>query len=217
MHRKARIAIVDDHPMVRKGLISAFSEAGDFDVIGEGASAQDAIDIARSSNPDVALLDVSMPGDGIEAARLIHAEMPGIAVVLFSIRDDLATVRSAFKAGAKGFISKGVDAVELTSAIRRVVSGERYVTPDLAAKLISGEDQTTSDPHPGTKLNPRELQILQLLETGLSNSEIAESLDLSENTVKHYMKLILQKLGARNRTEAALLARRHAAISDASA
>lgn len=216
MTTKIRLAVVDDHPVVRRGVIETFAEEGDFELVGEGGCADDAVRIARQTSPDLLLLDVSMPGGGIEAAAVVRAERPDVRIAMLSIREDLATVRAALKAGAKGFISKGIDSSELISCARKILRGDDYVSPELAARLLSldagaGEadlaPRRSQLPVSRAHLTQREEQIFRLLGEGLSNSEIAQRIGLTENTVKHYITPLLHKLGVRNRTEAALLAR----------
>jgi two-component system nitrate/nitrite response regulator NarL len=210
--RTIRIAIVDDHPLLRRGVSETLSEEADLELVGLGESAQDAVRLAGEKRPDLILLDIALPGGGIEAARAIVESYPDIKVVMLTVREDRATVRAALKAGARGYLIKGVDGPELVSTLRKIHSGQSYVTPALAAQLLS----ETSTPAPAVSLPPvltkREQQIVALLSDGLSNQEIAEKLGLTENTVKHYMTPILQKLGARNRTEVAIIARTSNAI-----
>jgi two-component system, NarL family, nitrate/nitrite response regulator NarL len=214
MSKKTRVVVVDDHPVVRRGISATFAEEADFEVVGEGACADDAINLARDKRADLILLDVTMPGGGVEAAAAISGNHPEAAIIMLSIREDLATVRAALRAGAHGYISKGVAGDDLVASARRVMAGERYVSPELAARLIS-EDAQPRDA--GTRghlalraaLTQRERQVFDLLGEGLSNQEIATRVGLSENTVKHYMTPLLHKLGVRNRTEAALLAQKH--------
>jgi two-component system, NarL family, nitrate/nitrite response regulator NarL len=210
MARRNRIAIVDDHPMVRRGLAETFDEADDFEVIGEGASAADAVAIARDKKPNVVLLDITMPGGGVEAARDIAKFCPDVCVIAFTIREELAVVQSALRAGARGYILKGTDGEELLSNVRRIIDGQSYVSPELAARLIAGDLGAPAPPPASERiaaLSEREGQIFRLMGEGLTNQEIAERLGLRENTVKHYITPMMQKLGVRNRTEAALLAR----------
>ena len=213
MPRKTRVVVVDDHPVVRRGICSTFSEEIDFDVVGEGGSAEQAVTLVRDKHPDLILLDVTMPGGGIEAARDIVQSRPETVILMLSVCEDLATVRSALRAGANGYVSKGVGGDDLLGSARRVMAGERYVSPELAARLIS-EDRSSQDSKRTdaialrTLLTKREREILELLGEGLSNQEISARVGLSENTIKHYMTPLLQKLGVRNRTEAALAARR---------
>jgi DNA-binding NarL/FixJ family response regulator len=213
MERKIRVAVVDDHPIVRRGVVETLTENEDFEVVAEGANAEDAVRIAREQHPDLVLLDVTMPGDGVEAARQIAQLQSSARIAMLTIREDQATVRTALKSGAHGYIVKGIEGPELLAAVRKIASGEPYVSPVLAARLLT-EDSAASparSSHAGAlaSLTERERQIFALLGHGLSNQEIAGHLGLSENTVKHYMTPLLQKLGARNRVEAALMARGH--------
>ena len=213
MTHRSRVIVVDDHPVVRRGIVATFAEEPDFEVVGEGASAADAMSLAREKRPDLAILDVTMPGGGVEAAEAIVKAQPEISIVMLSIREELATVRAALRAGAHGYISKGVSGTDLVNSARRILTGERFVSPELAARLISddsvGADNSRSERvRLRASLTQRERQIFELLGEGLSNLEIAERVGLTENTVKHYMTPLLHKLGVRNRTEAALLARK---------
>lgn len=208
---KIRIAVVDDHPMMRRGVTETLAENEDLELVGVGGSADDALRLAEEESPDLMLLDIALPGGGIEIAQEIARSYPGIKVVMLTVREDRATVNAALRAGARGYIVKGVDGPELMSALRRVNSGESYVTPALAAQLLAGREgndaATPAVDGATAKLTVRERQIVQLVGNGLSNLEIAEQLALTESTVKHYMTRILQKLGLRNRTEAAIFAR----------
>lgn len=202
-----RISVVDDHPMVRRGLRMTLEDEPDFEVICEGSSADDACSIARNQNPDVLLLDVSMPGGGLEAAEQIARDRPDVKVAVFSVADDISTVRRALQAGVVAFITKGVEGDELIAAVRRVAKGERYVSPDLAVRLLqAGEDASRSSSQ-RMSLTKREEELLSLLGEGLSNAEIAERTGLAETTIKQYVSALIQKLGVRNRTAAALLSR----------
>lgn len=199
--------------MVRRGIAATFAEEMDFQVIGEGASAADAIKLVTDCRPDLVVLDVTMPGGGIEAAAEIARCRPSTSVLMLSIREDLATVRTALRAGAHGYISKGVAGHDLVAAARRILAGERYVSPELAARLIAEDVPAPANDQPSnmtlrSSLTQRERQIFELLGEGLSNQEIADRVGLSENTVKHYMTPLMHKLGVRNRTEAALAAQR---------
>lgn len=197
--------------MMRRGVSETLSEEPDLELVGAGASAQDALRLAKQERPDLILLDIALPGGGIEAASEIAKACPDVKVVMLTVREDRATVNAALRAGARGYIVKGVEGPELVSTLRRVNSGQSYVTPALAAQLLAADRNaglaTATDAAPGARLTVREQQIVDLLGNGLSNQEIAEELDLTESTIKHYMTRILQKLGFRNRTEAAIFAR----------
>jgi two-component system, NarL family, nitrate/nitrite response regulator NarL len=212
MAQKFRLAVIDDHPVVRRGVCDTFRDEPDFEVVAEGCSAAEALAIAEQIRPDLMLLDVSMPGGGIEAMHKIRASRPDLRVAILSVREDLATVRAALQAGARGFISKGIDGNELVASARKIMTGASYVSPELAARLLvlgSGnvEDAAGNSSMPRrANLTEREDQIFRLLGEGLNNQEISKRLGLSENTVKHYITPLMHKLGVRNRTEVALLA-----------
>lgn len=213
MAKKVRIAIVDDHPVVRRGIRETLSEDGAFEICAEGGSAQEAIQIASKHAPDLMLLDVSMPGGGIEAVRVITRESPSCKVVMLTIHEDQATVRAAMQAGACGYVAKGVDGEQLIETLQKVQTGTKYIDPALAAQLLSAPEASSKSASPAASavdrllFNERELQILALLSRGLNNEEIADELALRENTIKHYMTPLFKKLGVRNRTEAALKSR----------
>lgn len=209
-----RIVIVDDHPLFREGVATTLASYPDIEVVGEGCSADEALRLARDLLPDVLLLDVSMPGGGVNAARDIAAAYPVIRIIMLTVSEHEEDVLKSLKAGARGYILKGVTARELVGIVRAVHSGESYVTPALAASLLAdfrdeGSD-ASSNGGPLDELTVRERQILELLATGRSNKEIARSLELAEKTVKHYVTNILEKLQVRNRVEAAVLAQRMA-------
>ncbi len=212
-----RVTIVDDHPIVREGLVSVLGRDAGIVVVGEGGTAKDALDLADEHLPHVMLLDVNMPGDGLAALERISAKYPAIAVIMLTVKEDTATVSTALKLGARGYVLKGIGGAEIAKIIRAIHNGDPYITPTLAARLLI-EASTTATPPPrsvdgdGTRLyhelTVREGQILALLADGLSNKQIAAELALSENTVKHYMTNLMQKLQVRNRVEAALLAKK---------
>jgi len=218
MPRKIRIVIVDDHPMVRRGVSETLSEEADFELVAVGESADDAIELANDKRPDLILLDIALAGGGIEAAQKIAKDHPDIKLVMLTVREDQLTVRAALRAGARGYLAKGIDGPELVDAVRKIHSGQNYVTPTLAAQLLAEADQLAAAAVPAApkqtaRLTEREQQIMTLLSDGLSNQEIGKKLGLTENTIKHYITPLLQKIGARNRTEAALIARTGTAIS----
>ena len=206
MSTPIRIAIVDDHPLFREGVARSLGEIGGFELVGEGASAEDAERLVRASTPDILLLDISMPGGGLSALASILSAMPEQKIVMLTVSETNADVAQALKAGARGYVLKGVGSKALAEILRDVANGQSYVSPSLSARLLSDLLQPTgSKPDPLAQLTGREAEILKLVAEGLSNKEVAARLSLQEKTVKHHMTRVLAKLNVRNRTEAALL------------
>ena len=212
MTDKIQVVVVDDHPLLREGVATTLSSSPDIDVLAQGASADDAVRLAKDLLPDIVLLDISMPGSGIDAAAAIASACPVVKIVMLTVSEHEEDVLRSLKAGARGYILKGVTARELISTVRAIHNGESYVTPRLAASLLvdlkGASDAAESASGPLDELTQRERQILELVATGRSNKEVARELDLAEKTVKHYMTNILEKLQVRNRVEAALLAQK---------
>ena len=204
------ILVIDDHPLLREGVSSTLNGAADFEVVGQGASYDDAIKLAHAQMPDTVLLDISMPGGGVEAARDIHEALPSIKIIMLTASEDERDVMSALKAGANAYILKGVGGKELIDIVRRVSKGETFITASLATNILmhTYDDHCDSQHHLLEQLNARESTILKALERGLTNRQIADELFLSEKTIKHYMTNILQKLQVKNRVEAALMAQK---------
>ena len=210
MADRIRIAVIDDHPLFREGAATTLRSDDEFEVVAEGASADDAIRIAQDELPDVILLDVSMPGGGIKAARAIARACPVVKMIMLTVSESEDHVAAALEAGARGYVLKGIRGPELVRTVRAIHEGETYVTPGLAARLLVQLRQAA--PAPAVKsefseLTPREAQILDLVARGLTNKEIARDLALSEKTVKHYMTNVMQKLQVRNRVEAVMAMR----------
>jgi two-component system nitrate/nitrite response regulator NarL len=201
-----RIAIVDDHPLFREGVARSLREIGGFEIIGEGATAADAEMLAQARQPDIMLLDISMPGGGLTAAANILTRHPDQKIVMLTVSEANADLVSALKTGVQGYILKGVGASSLADILNGVVAGEKYVSPMLSAQLLNdliGPEKRQADLLAG--LSDREAGILSLVAEGLSNKEVAKRLALQEKTVKHHMTRVFTKLQVRNRTEAALL------------
>lgn len=206
MSTPIRIAIVDDHPLFREGVARSLGEIGGFELVGEGASAEDAERLVRASTPDILLLDISMPGGGLNALAGILSAVPDQKIVMLTVSETNADVAQALKAGARGYVLKGVGSKALAEILRDVANGQSYVSPSLSARLLSDLLQPAgSKPDPLAQLTGREAEILNLVAEGLSNKEVAARLSLQEKTVKHHMTRVLAKLNVRNRTEAALL------------
>ncbi len=208
-----RLCLVDDHPLLREGVASTLAAEADIEVLAQGANAEDALHIAREHLPDIILLDISMPGGGINAVRSIYTACPVVKAVVLTVSESEDDVLEAFKAGARGYVLKGVSGPELIRIVRSVYNGETYITPNLAATLLLDSKargaREESETNPLDELSQRESEILGHVAQGLSNKKIAAELFLSEKTIKHYMSNILQKLHVHNRVEAALLAQKN--------
>jgi len=206
-----RILIVDDHPLFRAGVAHSLDVEPDFSVVGQAENGEHGIELAKSLRPDVVMLDVSMPGiDGIATAARIAAALPDTRIIMLTVSENEDSLMAALKAGAHGYVLKGVSSIELRAVIRRVAAGEAYVTPLLAGKMLT-ELSRPSGPACLEELTKREAEVLDLLSQGLANREIGERLHLAEKTIKHHISGILQKLQVRSRTEAAIIALKHAA------
>lgn len=207
---RIRVAVVDDHTLFREGVALVLAQSTNFEIVAQGSSEQ-AVRIAQDLLPDILLLDVSMPGSGIDAMRRIAQQCPCVNIVMFTASEDEQHVSAALGAGARGYVLKGIGAQDLMQTLKAVFKGERHVTPQIAARLLLIMKQaSTSGASEAQRpeLTPREEQILDLASGGRTNKEIARDLGLSEKTVKHYMTNIMHKLQVRNRVEAALTLRR---------
>ena len=206
MAEPTRVIVVDDHPLFREGVITSLRSSPDIEVVDQGSDADSALRLVHEHAPDVVLLDVTMPGGGgLEAARRISSTSPATKIIILTVSEDEDDLMAAMKAGASGYVLKGVSAPELIRVVKSVNAGEVYVAPSLAFALL----QEMSRPRPAdplAELSARERQVLELVSNGLSNQEIGLKLGLAEKTVKHYMTNIMGKLQVRSRVEAALLA-----------
>jgi two-component system nitrate/nitrite response regulator NarL len=210
MSERISIVVVDDHPLFRQGVVAALQTQPDFQVVGETDSGEQALQLARTLMPQVMLLDVSMTGwNGITTAEKVSIACPATAIVMLTVSDDKDRLLAAFKAGARAYVLKGVSAQELARVVRAAAAGEVYVSQSLAGEMLVSLTQGRA-PDPLQELTAREREILALIGNGYTNREIGEKVSLSEQTIKHYVTNILQKLQVRSRVEAALLATRHA-------
>lgn len=204
-----RIILADDHPIFRDGLVHSIEETAAFEVVGVGGSADEAVALAEVHRPDIALLDLSMPGNGITAAARISQAGTAGAVAMLTVSEDGDDVTAAMQAGATGYLLKGVSAAELRDVLTRIAAGEAHVSPGLAAQMLRiMQMNKAAKPRPIDDLTKREEDILKGVAAGKSNKEIGLDLKIQEKTVKHYMTIILSKLHARNRVEAALIAQK---------
>lgn len=212
MNNHIRVVLADDHPLFREGVAKTIADKEEFEVVGQGACADDAVALAIDLLPDLILLDISMPGSGIEAAQKISLSCPVVKIIMLTVSEQDDDVMAALKAGARGYVLKGIGGEELTQVLHTVYRGDSYVSPSLAARLLAemqGSPESEAPSDPLSDLTAREEQILRLVAKGLSNKEVGKELSLQEKTVKHYMTNILQKLQVRNRVEATLIAREH--------
>lgn len=205
-----RALLADDHPVVRRGLRALLSTIEGIEVVGEAADGESAVREAVLLRPDVVLMDLRMPGTGgIEAIRRIRVAAPRTAVLVLTMYDDDATVLTAMRAGARGYLLKGAEQEEIVGAIRAVVGGQVIFGPEVAARvldLFTGPSPTIpAGAFPG--LTPREVQILGLLADGLRTAEIARQLFLSPKTVSNNLTGIFAKLEVADRAAAMILAR----------
>jgi two-component system, NarL family, nitrate/nitrite response regulator NarL len=203
-----RIVVADDHPLFREGVIYSLRSTADLQVVAQAETADDAVRLVRDEVPEIVLLDVTMPGGGgIDAARRIAAACPATRIIMLTVSENEDDLLEAMKAGASGYVLKGVSAGDLASVVRSVSSGEVYVAPSLAFAMLR-EMSRPRGVDPLAELSARERQVLELVGSGMSNQEIGLRLGLAEKTIKHYMTNILTKLQVRSRVEAALLAAR---------
>lgn len=209
MNDAITVVVADDHPIFRAGVVHGLAGEPGIAVVGEAESGEAALALALERMPDVVLLDVSMPGwDGLATAERIATACPAAAIVMLTASEDQDRLLAAFKAGARGYVLKGVSVQELARVIRGAVAGESYVSPSLAAEMLALLTRGKA-PDPLQELTDREREILALIGTGLTNRAIGDRLGLSEKTIKHYVTNILQKLQVRSRVEAALFASKH--------
>jgi DNA-binding NarL/FixJ family response regulator len=181
-------------------------EEEDIEIVGEASDAATALALARAELPQVMILDINMPGGGLEAARSIATACPATHIVMLTVSEDEDDLLAAMKAGASGYVLKGAGASELAGVIRSVHAGEVYVAPALAWGMLREMRNPRTSPY--DELTEREREVLELVAEGLSNQEIGDRLGLAEKTIKHYMTNILGKLQVRSRVEAALLVAR---------
>jgi DNA-binding NarL/FixJ family response regulator len=209
-----RVLLADDQTLIRAGFRVLVESAPDLEVVGEATTGQQAVDLARSLRADVVLMDIRMPEmDGIEATRLITADedLAGVRVLVLTTFEIDENVLRALRAGASGFLSKGVEPADLLDAIRLVAAGEALLSPKATRSLIarflgSPEPGPTQAPAQLTGLTDREREVLALVAAGLSNDEIAERLYVSPLTVKTHVNRAMTKLGARDRAQLVVIA-----------
>ena len=203
MNAPIRVIVVDDHPLFRAGVTQSLALDPAITVVAEGSSGSQALELVERHEPDIILLDISMPGNGIDAAAAIAATERPPRILMLTGSDDGPDVMRAIEAGAAGYILKGIGANDLIAVVKSVAGGDTFVSPSLSLGLLtrlSGKAEAA----PLARLTVRELRVLELLAQGLSNRGIGGNLGVHEKTVKFHVTNILRKLKVRNRVEAAL-------------
>jgi two-component system nitrate/nitrite response regulator NarL len=210
MSEKIRVLPVDDHTLFRSGIKSLLQRNDDFEVVGEAGDGLEGIKRVRSLKPDVALLDLHMPGvSGLEAVKVISEEMPEVNVLMLTVSEDAQDLMDALRAGASGYLLKNIETATLIEAIRKAAQGESVVSQQMTAKLIQGVRNPPKQEAAAVerdRFSPRERDILASLAQGESNKEIARKLDLAESTVKIHVQNIFKKLNMSSRVQVALYA-----------
>ncbi|RHW20401.1 two-component system response regulator NarL [Pseudomonas jilinensis] len=202
-----RILLVDDHPMMRRGLRDLLELEDDLQPIGEAGSGAEALQLAEQHEPDLILMDLNMPGmDGIETVRQLRDAGCDARIVMFTVSDEHGHVLEALRQGADGYLLKDMDADHLVEQIRKAAHGQLALSPDLTMVLAQAirERPSKHQPSSAASLTKREKDVLKLIAKGHSNKMIARRLDITEGTVKVHVKRLLNKLGMRSRTEAAV-------------
>ena len=213
-----RVLIVDDHHLFRAGLATLLRAWG-FDVVGEAADGDAAVDLVRELQPDLVFMDIMMPRrNGLEATRAVKAESPATQVVILTVSDDAGDLYEAVKSGAEGYLLKNMDERELADMVSRLGRGEPVIPPALARKLLidfAAREEDAARPALGTDLTAGEQDVLTEVAHGLTSREIGEQLGISENTVNFHMKNIFSKLHLRNRAQVVAWAVENGYLADA--
>jgi DNA-binding NarL/FixJ family response regulator len=215
---RIRVMLVDDHALMRKGVGSLLAACPDIEVVGEADNGAEAVARVADLMPDLILMDIQMPVmDGIEATRRIKAEHPYLKVVMLTVSEEDRSLFDAIKAGAQGYLLKRMEPDEFLALVRGISRGEAPISRAMASKILGEFSRRMKEPQPedpAAKLTPREHEVLQLLTQGNTNKEIANTLGVSENTVKNHLKNILAKLHLQNRVQAAAFALREGIVPE---
>ena len=202
---KARVLLVEDHVVLRQGLKALFADEPDVEIIGEANNGREALRWVQELQPDIALMDISMPGlNGIEATRQIRQHYPEVKVVILSMHVNEEYVFQVLQAGASGYVLKQADSAEVLTAIRAALSGGSFLSPQISRVVIADyvrRAEARGRESGANRLTPREREVLQLLAEGLSNRAIAQQLAISVKTVESYRSSMMSKLGLSNKTE----------------
>jgi two-component system NarL family response regulator len=215
---KIKVLIADDHRVVREGLSAILKTKDSIEVVGEAQDGQEAVEKARALEPDVILMDVSMPRmSGVEATRIIKRECPHIGIIALTMYEEQQYIFDLVRAGATGYLLKDTDSAQIVSAIKAVYRGESLIHPSVASKILAefsllAQGKGKKRAWVEHDLTDREITVLRLVADGKTNKEIANSLNLSEKTVKNHVRNIFHKLHVYDRTQAAILAIRKGLI-----
>ncbi|MEX1046495.1 MAG: response regulator transcription factor [Actinomycetota bacterium] len=208
-----KVAIADDHSLVRQGLRRYLETADGIEVVGEAANGQELLDLVSHDAPQIALVDIRMPEmDGLEAARRMRDEHPEVGIIMLSAYDDRQFVVEAVRSGARGYVLKARDAEHLIQTVRLVAGGNMVIDPQLVVALAEELSDAKEKDRKADTLTAREIEVLQLLAFGHTNRDIAEKLFISPDTVKTHLEHIFEKLGASDRTAAVAEALRRGVI-----
>lgn len=216
MNRPIRVLLVDDHTLFRSGIKALLQRQEDFEVVGEAGDGLEGLKRAKSLQPDVVLLDLHMPGiGGREAVKLLSEEVPACNVLLLTVSEDAEDLIETIRAGARGYLLKNIETDFLLNAIRSAARGESVVSPQMTGKLMMGvrmSKEGVAQEDDKEKLSPREKEIIALLAKGVSNKEMANTLNVAESTVKIHVQNILKKLHLTSRVQAAVYAVEHGLV-----
>jgi DNA-binding NarL/FixJ family response regulator len=201
---RKRVLIVDDHPVLRRGMATLISNQADFEICGEADNAQSGLQVMREQSPHIALIDITLPGtDGLELIKLMLAEQPKLRILVVSMHDESLYALRSLRAGAKGYLMKAEALEQIVTALRKVNSGDIYVTPRFSERLVFKAIQSLEGGmgSPVDRLSDRELEVLRLLGKGLGTRDIARTLHLSVKTIETHRAHIKEKLGFKEAAE----------------
>jgi NarL family two-component system response regulator LiaR len=212
---KIRVLIVDDHEIIRTGIVYSLSTFHDLELVGEAGSGQEAVELCSETQPDVVLMDMLMPGmDGVQTTQAILEKHPQVQILALTSFHDKERVQRAMRVGAAGYLVKGVSASELAEAIRLARAGQTILSPEATEAFIKPDEPPAGLGH---DLTEREREVLALLVKGSSNAEIAQRLTITISTTKHHVSSILSRLGVTSRAEAMALALEHGLVRESTA